>query len=207
MPYEAKGSGLQYSRVWTSADLFCQNSFTQPTPRTAFLRLVLCRLFNAKAGFGKQWNATKGFWTQRRLFQIVSLSLSFPLSPLSEILELEPRTLSLTKELALHRSNMCLHLTWVAWGKSVEFWILIYLSNRDKNIPIPEQGLGVLQIQGNVYYKCSWLPLRQITFLFLHSLHQRIAKIFESIFPKESRIYWVRSLPGDWKLRAVVFGL
>lgn len=148
----------------------------------------------------------RGFGLREDCFKL-SLCLCPSLSPLSEILELEPRTLSLTEELVLHRSNMCLHLTWVAWGKSVEFWILIYLSNRDKNIPIAEQGLCVLQIQGNVYYKCSWLLLRQITFLFLHSLNQRTAKIFESILLKESHIYWVRSLPGDWKLRAIFFCL
>lgn len=75
----------------------------------------------------------RGFGLREDCFKL-SLCLCPSLSPLSEILELEPRTLSLTEELALHRSNMCLHLTWVAWGKSVEFWILIYLSNRDKKI-------------------------------------------------------------------------
>lgn len=82
----------------------------------------------------------RGFGLREDCFKL-SLCLCPSLSPLSEILELEPRTLSLTKELALHRSNMCLHLTWVAWGKSVEFWILIYLSNRDKKYPNCRAGI------------------------------------------------------------------
>lgn len=174
--YEAKGSGLQYCRIRTSAEQFCRNSFTRPTPRPAFLPLVLCRLFSAKAVFGKQWNGTKGFWgSERRLFQSVSWSLSFPL--LSPLWNPGAWTQDLISYQGASSAQVLYMSTSDLGSRGQISWILdfIYLSNRDKNHPTCRAGVVCVTNSRECVLQMLMVGIEtnNISFLFLHSLHQK----------------------------------
>lgn len=156
-----------------------------------------------RQGLGSSGNGIKGLGLREKMVSNwVSLclcpSLSPPPSLLSEVLELEPRTLPHVKELALHLSIVhlqpwfCQHLTWASWGKSVEFWILI--SNRDQKHPTCRAGDG--------YYKWQWLISRDPAFLsFSHIAFTK--EMSESVLLKAPSIYRVLEFAGwtgNWGL-------